>query len=146
MTIGWEDIQRIKRVEARASALGFIFAEGNYTFGYENNNNICLKPKIDGVPHYSRDAVIFTGTLEEIELWIQGIEWARQYDDMLKISNSKKREEREQVERNKQLLRTIKTGQLADGIVGATDLNDIRRSLEDAYDDVEEQYDDNIPF
>ena len=90
MTIGWEDIQRIKRVEARASALGFIFAEGNYTFGYENNNNICLKPKIDGVPHYRRDAVIFTGTLEEIELWIQGIEWARQYDDMLKISNSKK--------------------------------------------------------
>jgi hypothetical protein len=135
MAIGWEDIQRIKRIEAKVTELGFIFAEGNYTSGYENNNNICLKPKVDGLPHYSRNAVIFTGTLEEIALWVQGIEWARQYDEMLKISNSKKREEREQVERNKQLLKTIKTGKLADGTVGSMDI-----------DDVEEQYDDNIPF
>jgi len=143
MAIGWEDIQRIKRIEAKVTELGFMFAEGNYTFGYENNNNICLKPKVDGLPHYSRNAVIFTGTLEEIALWVQGIEWARQYDEMLKISNSKKREEREQVERNKQLLKTIKTGTLADGTVGSMDIDDLRRSLEDAYD---EQYDDNIPF
>ena len=97
------------------------------------------------MPHYRRDAVIFTGTLEEIELWIQGIEWARQYDDMLKISNSKKREEREQVERNKQLLRTIKTGQLADGIVGATDINKVFGTLDDAYEQVMQDY-DNLPF
>ena len=144
MVIGWDEVQRMKRVEAKANELGFMFATGSYSYGQDVISYICLKPKDDCLPHYSRNAEIFTGTLEEINNWLRGVEWARSYDDMLKLSNGKKRQEREQVERNKQLLKTIKTGKLAEGTVGATDINKVFGSLEDAYD--EEDYGDSLPF
>lgn len=145
MVIGWDEVQRMKRVEAKANELGFMFATGSYSYGQDVISYICLKPKDDCLPHYSRNAEIFTGTLEEINNWLRGIEWARSYDDMLKLSNGKKRQEREQVERNKQLLKTIKTGKLAEGTVGATDINKVFGTLNDAYEQVMQDY-DNLPF
>jgi len=139
MTIGWDDVQRMKRVEAKANELGFMFATGRYIFGNEPISYICLKPKDDGLPHYSRDAEIFTGTLDDIDVWLRGIEWARNYDEMIKLSNNKKRVEKEQLERNRQLMRTLKTGQLVQGHQGSPD-----SFLEDAYDQFVDE--DEIPF
>jgi hypothetical protein len=141
MAIGWDDVQRMKRVEAKAEKFGFRFASANSSWvdiggGFAM---IYLKPKDDCLPHYNRDAQIFSGSLESIETWLDGLEWARGYEELLKLSNDKKRSEKEQSERNRQLLRTIKTGRKIDGVIGATDVNEWRIQLE-------EEFDDEIPF
>lgn len=121
MGLGWSDIQRMKRVEEKANKLGFIFASGRYTYDPidSTNSNIVLKPKDGCYPHYNRDAEIFYGSVEEIDRWLCGLEWAREYDEMLRLSNDKKRQDREQTERNQQLMKTIKTGQKVEGPIGA---------------------------
>jgi hypothetical protein len=148
MALGWEDVQRVKRVEARAEELGFKFSSSaNYNYGANNIiSYICLKPKEDCLPHYSRDADIFIGTLEEINTWLTGVEWARGYEEMLKLGNDKKRKEKEQVERNRQLLRTIKTGREVKGTVGCTSVDEWRLHLEEEYDIDDDVDYDAIPF
>ena len=142
MALGWDDVQRMKRVEAKAEELGFKFSSANYNYGNSSNiSYICLKPKEDCLPHYSRDADVFIGTLEEINTWLTGVEWARSYEELLKLSNNKKRSEKEQSERNRQLLRTIKTGRKVDGIIGSSDTNEWQIKV----DEDEVDY-DAIPF
>lgn len=116
MGIGWEDVQRVKNVETMANELGFMFATGRFSYtAVEGPGLICLKPKDDCLPHYSRDAEIKFGTIEQLELWLRGIKWAREYDEILKVSNTAKREQAEQRERNRQLMETIKQGKQVEG-------------------------------
>lgn len=123
MALGWNDVQRMKRVEAQAESLGMKFTNESAGRSWVDIGGgvevICLRPKDDCLPHYSRDARLFTGTVEQIEDWLQGIAWARDYDEMLKLTNKTKREAKEQVERNKHLMKTIKTGKLVTGRVGS---------------------------
>jgi hypothetical protein len=130
MATGWEDLQRMKRVEANADALGFVFEANPYIYsgswiGEAGNGQIYVKPKDECLPHYSRDTYFFTGSLEQIDYWLQGLVWARNYDQIIKLSNPKKRTALEQLERNKQLMRTIKTGKLASGTMSSTRINDL---------------------
>ena len=118
MALGWGDLQRMKQVEARADALGFVFKSGDYTWGNDGIGANYVKPKDDLLPLYSRDATFYTGSLEAIESWLDGIEWARHYDELLKLTNDKKRTAKEQVERNRQLMQTIKTSKLTEGSIG----------------------------
>jgi hypothetical protein len=144
MPLGWEDLQLIKRVEERANNMGFELSSGRYTYGYDAataGTLIYLRPKDDAFPHYSRGADIFCGSIESIDTWLTGLTWAREYDELLKLSNVKKRSEKEQAEKNKQLLRTIKTGRKAEGIIGSSDLNEWRLQQEEEFD-----IDDEIPF
>jgi hypothetical protein len=61
---------------------------------------VALKPRDeDAVPIYARDTEVFRGTLEELEVWLRGVEWARDYDRMLRISDDKKRAQGEDRER-----------------------------------------------
>ena len=117
MALGWEDVQRVKKVEAMANELGFVFAAASYGYNSESSM-IVLKPKDDCLPHYSRNAELFSGSVESINNWLRGIKWARQYDEVLKLSSDKKRTDKEQAEKNKQLMRTIKTGHKVDGKIG----------------------------
>jgi hypothetical protein len=65
----------------------------------------------DALPIYTRDAQLFSGTVEGAENWMQGVEWARNYDCMVIAKDTnKKRERKEQDERNRILLRTLKDG------------------------------------
>jgi hypothetical protein len=123
MALTWDDVQRVKKVEAMANELGFVFAAGVYGYASESSM-IVLKPKDDCLPHYSRNAELFSGSVESIDSWLRGIKWARQYDEVLKLSSDKKRTDKEQAEKNKQLMRTIKTGHKVDGKIGqyTTDL------------------------
>lgn len=117
MALGWNDVQRMKRVEAQANELGFMFATGRLSFdsNYSDGGLLVLKPLGDALPHYSRDAEIKYGTLEQIETWLGGLVWAREYDSMLNLSNNKGREKKEQQERNRQLMLTIKIGKTIEG-------------------------------
>jgi len=56
------------------------------------------------LPIYSRDAVLFAGSLEAADKFMQGVLWAQDYDRMLKVSDVKKRTRKEQDVRNQQLV------------------------------------------
>lgn len=72
---------------------------------------VSVIPSGDDLPVYSRDAEIFVGTLEDLERWIQGVEWARRYDLMLfGQKHNGNRQRREQDHRNLQLVKMLKTG------------------------------------
>jgi hypothetical protein len=52
---------------------------------------------------------VFLGTIAELELWLRGIHWSRQYDRMVfGTKHDKARERKEQDERNRQLMKTLK--------------------------------------
>lgn len=103
-------IEQIRRLETKLDKLGFVFANSRYnSYNGDYRDMVAIAPKdLDVLPIYSRDAQIFNGTIDELERWIQGVEWARDYDRMLELSNEKKRIRKEQDWRNKQLLNTIK--------------------------------------
>jgi len=115
---GWETIQRIKRVEQLVDELGFKFAKSKHSDWSDDHGALSLKPKDpDALPIYSRDAELFIGTVERLEDWLAGVRWAREYDMMLKLTDEKKRNNAEQKERNRQLLRTLKEGKRVAGTV-----------------------------
>lgn len=108
MSIGYETILRIRRIEQQATALNFKFAK---YFSQTYGDRICLMPATDiSLPIYTRDAEIFSGSLDEVGVFLRGIEWARDYDRMLKVSNDKVRAKKEQDELNNQLVRALKVG------------------------------------
>lgn len=105
---GYNTVLKIRRLEEKCNKLGFMFCHAKHYYR-EFGDVIALSPKdIDSLPIYSRDAELFIGTLEELECWVRGVEWARQYDEMLKVSNSKKRESKEQLVRNSKLFSILK--------------------------------------
>jgi len=115
--IDWNTIDRIRSAEAAAARLGFKMAASRRSGWTDHHGSLCLMPlDKDSVPVYSRDAEVFVGTVEELEFWLAGVEWARRYDHMLKLSSEKKREKAEENFRNQKLLNTLKTGDVDPGI------------------------------
>jgi len=104
---GWNQIQQVRKLEEQADKLGLKF--GAYKHDDMYGESVALIPKdSNALPIYSRDAVMFAGSLEGAAYWMQGVMWARDYDDMLKVSNDVKRKRKEQDERNRQLVRILK--------------------------------------
>ena len=106
---GYQTILRIRRLEEEVNNLGFMLAyPKNHHF--DSGDQVSLKPKdAESVPIYARDTEVFVGTLEELNVWLRGVQWARGYDMMLRVSDDKKRERKEQDERNKQLVQRLKS-------------------------------------
>ena len=106
---GWNTIQRIKHIEEQIDLLGFKFSKSKHSDWTEDHGALSLVPKdTEALPIYSRDAELFVGSLERLEDWLAGVKWARDYDMMLRLSNDTKRARKEQDERNKKLLTSIK--------------------------------------
>lgn len=110
---GYNMVMKIRRLEETANELGFMFASSKYDNYGEYGERLCLKPIDDKLPIYTRDAEVFTGTLEELEVWLRGVEWARGYDLMLKLSDEKKRKAAEDKCRKRQEAERIKAEQRA---------------------------------
>jgi hypothetical protein len=110
MNIGYNQILQMRRAEAKANQLGFMFAYPKHGWhGSDGEALIALKPKdADSLPIYARDAQIFSGTLDAVEHFMLGIEWARKYDKMLKLTDDNKRERKEQDVRNKKMFDILK--------------------------------------
>lgn len=107
---GYNTIKRIRQLEKDVSELG-LKIDRSIIHGYDRDSGdmIGLYPKDnDSLPIYSRDAELFTGSLEQLEVWLRGVEWARMYDQMLGVSNDKKRKRKEQDELNRQLVKRLK--------------------------------------
>jgi hypothetical protein len=106
---GFEAILKIRRLERECDELGLVMCHSKYGGSY-GHDVLALKPKDEeSLPVYSRDAELFLGTIAELELWLRGIQWARQYDRMVfGTKHDKTRERKEQDERNRQLMKVLK--------------------------------------
>jgi hypothetical protein len=107
---GWNQIQQVRKLEERADKLGLKFTAYKHDDMY--GESVALVPKDkDALPIYSRDAVMFAGSLEGAAYWMQGVMWAREYDRMaVDRKMDEKRVRKEQDERNLQLAKTLKDG------------------------------------
>jgi len=115
---GWNTIERIRRIEKQIDELGFKFSKSKHGDWTDDHGALSLVPKdVNVLPIYSRDAELFVGSLERLEDWLAGVQWARDYDMLLRLSDEKKRGAAEQKERNRQLMQTLKDGRRAKGAV-----------------------------
>ena len=102
---GYHTILKCERIKERADKLGFMLCYPRHGWGSNRGDDyVAIKPKDDSLPMYARDAELFCGTIDDLNSFFAGLEWARQYDEMLRLSNSKKRERKEQDERNRKLV------------------------------------------
>jgi len=101
---GYQTIIRFRALEEKVNKLGFMFAYPKHRYNSEIDY-VALKPKAENaLPIYARDAEVFTGTLEELQVWLNGVDWARDYDRMLRMTDDKKRAAAENKERIRQQL------------------------------------------
>lgn len=105
---GYNQVLKIRRLEQALDQLGFVMTDAsNYyrSFG----DVVAIRPKDeDSLPVYSRDAEVFVGTIEDLEQWLKGVEWARTYDGMLfGRRHNTNRKRREQNFRNEQLVKLL---------------------------------------
>lgn len=105
---GYNLVQKIRRLEQELDRLGFLMCNASHYYR-DYGDVVAIKPKdADSLPVYSRDAELFVGTIEALEYWIQGVEWARRYDSMLfGRRHTANRERREQNYRNEQLVKIL---------------------------------------
>ena len=107
---GYQTVIRLRRIEQQVDELGFMLVSPKHGGWDSNDDRVGLKPKdTESVPIYARDAEVFCGSLEELVVWIRGVQWARDYDKMLKVSNEVKRARKEQDVRNKQMVQRLKS-------------------------------------
>jgi hypothetical protein len=107
---GYQSVLALRRLEEETDKLGFMLCNPKSGWGGDDFNNLVgIKPKDDdSLPIYARDAEIFRGTLEELRVWVRGVQWAREYDRMLKVSDDKTRAKKEDHERSRQLIAKLK--------------------------------------
>lgn len=77
-----------------------------------SDNKYAVYPNEEGVPFYARDAELFVGSLDEIQIWLLGIQWAVNYYRILGIDDGSKRVKIEHSERERQLLHALQSGRL----------------------------------
>lgn len=107
---GYHTILECERIKERADKLGFMLCYPKHGWGAERGADmVAIKPKDqDSLPIYSRDAEFFCGTIDQLNAFFNGLEWARSYDEMIKVSSPKVRERKEQDVRNRQLVSRLK--------------------------------------
>lgn len=99
------DIWDIKRVEDRAAKLGFKF--GASPFG--DPGSIHLYPlNAETLPAYNPKASMYSGTLNQIDTFLAGIEWARRYDTALGLKTDDRRIRAEKLILQREMLKAIK--------------------------------------
>jgi hypothetical protein len=101
---GYQAVLALRRLEQEVDKLGFMLCAPRSGWGGDDYNDlVAIKPKDkDSLPIYNRDAELFTGSIDQLRVWLQGVAWARQYDSMLKLSDDKKRLKKEDEERARQ--------------------------------------------
>jgi len=105
---GWNTIERIRRLEDKVTKIGFKFNKSRHSDFTDDHGALSLVP-LDSMalPIYCRDAELFVGSLERLEDWLAGVEWARDYDRMLKLSDEVKRAKKEDDVRARAMLKKL---------------------------------------
>lgn len=105
--VGMSVIATLRRVEELANELNFQLVTPKYSHNRERDY-IALIPVDDNYPIYSRDAEIRVGGLRELEEFLLGVQWMKEYLSTIKACDSTTQHKKEQSYRNKRLLNTIK--------------------------------------
>jgi hypothetical protein len=108
MMSGYNTILKVRRFEERVHGLGLRIGHPRYVNYSADSDMLSLMPRDHEWPLYSRDTELFIGTIDSATSWLDGLDLARNYDDMLRMGSRTKRERKEQDYRNKELLKTIK--------------------------------------
>ena len=107
---GYNSVLELRRLEADLDRLGLMLCSpkhGSWS-GDDYSDRAGVKPKdAEALPIYARDAELFTGSLEQIRVWLIGVKWAREYDMMLRLSDEKKRAKKEDQYRHASMLREL---------------------------------------
>lgn len=101
---GYATYQRLQRIEAQAKMLGFRLGnpKNSNWGGALETDMVSLYPDDNSLPVYSRDADIFTGSFRDVEIFLSGWVRAQSYDQMLRLSDDKKRKKAEAKEIERQ--------------------------------------------
>lgn len=99
-------VTKVQRIVKTAEEMGFALCYPRHGGGGEDF--IGLRPLDDKFPIYGRDDEIWSGSLEQADAFFAGIQFAREYDRVLKISTQAKRERAEQNIRNRELVQLLK--------------------------------------
>lgn len=80
----WHDVQLLDKVVTGLLKLGYKIKPAKYGQG-----SVGVYPLDDKKPLYSRDAEVYTGTIEQIACWMRGVEHHDGYLKMLKATSDK---------------------------------------------------------
>lgn len=105
---GYRTIHLFRRLENECDQLGFILTAPKYQYSDGSRDVVAVGVKGDALPLYARDAELFTGTLEELDIWLRGVGWARKYYSMLGLIDDKKIARKEQDFRNQHIANILK--------------------------------------
>lgn len=96
LAVGMNMIERIDQIRELADFFGFRLGRRAHSgFGDSDIDVIALYPKDNRLPPYTRDACLFTGSLSDVENFLDGIRWARKYDNLIGATSDKRREQYE---------------------------------------------------
>ena len=109
---GYNTILKIRRIEVECAEMGFRLAFPKYP-RTDYGSSLCVMPANDELPLYCRDAELFVGTLEELDVWLRGAKWMQDYYSMLKLVDKKKVKIKEDGVRHDTLVRKLKNEELA---------------------------------
>ena len=94
IAVGMDMIERVDRVRELAEFFGFRLGRRAHSgFGDSGLDVIALYPMDNRLPTYSRDACLFVGSLNDIENFLDGIQWSRKYDNMIGAMSDKRRDQ-----------------------------------------------------
>lgn len=107
---GYNLIAALRELDSQLDQLGLKMTRPKWA-DYSADQYVSVMPKdADSLPVYARDVDLFCGSIEQLQTWLRGVEWARTYDVLLSLSNPKRRERKEQDYRNRRLMKLIKDG------------------------------------
>ena len=92
IAVGMNMIDRVDHVRELAKFFGFRLGRRPHSgFGDSELDVIALYPMDHCLPTYSRDACLFTGSLSDVENFLDGIQWARKYDNLIGATTDQRR-------------------------------------------------------
>ena len=106
---GFNLICKIRDIETRLDNLGMVMCRSKFAHTtFDGRDIVAVKPKdSDGL--FARDAEFYSGTIEMLEEWLRGVEWARGYDALVfGKKHNDNRARKEQDYRNSELLVKLK--------------------------------------
>jgi hypothetical protein len=91
---GYALILKIQALEKQLHDLGMRWGydkHGSWGDG-KFGDTVAVFPQDEELPAYARDAMLFNGSITELQQWLAGVKWARDYDFLIKVSDKNKRE------------------------------------------------------
>jgi hypothetical protein len=108
---GYSLVRQVHDLEKELHDMGMRWGFSMFGDRSQFGDRVAVYARDDELPIFSRDAELFTGTIDEVSSWLEGVQWAQRYDHMLGVSDTKRRQKREQNVRNAQLLAVLQTSE-----------------------------------